>query len=687
MKDKKAIRESFDALYNNALEALMDMRILDGIALLRSIQKDLSLAEEHKAECGRILDLLEGDYKAMLRFIASHGRDDDSRKIHLRINRQALEVLMHMHRHVRMNLADDIYGLVAKQWSSDHTVEALRDAMDHMHTVSKLDYANTMLTFFWTRDMFTKEEREELEHMLDQAPLDWQTLVLGGLYLALTEYFDPQKYILIYHFIASEHPTIRVDATIYLLIIQHMQADYIQFVPYLPKFGHDKRTLAHLKEAQRAMLVQAESPNCSSIVAEKVKKTVETQGGSYGIVNQIIELPIPTQIDFNYSSFVPVYTSERFRSNPVLWWVPFSVNSPLVGDSIKKFQKNVNPATHIQSIFCDVDKFAICECLEKGTLPGKQSSGPKTDPGSLFAQILFIEPTDLSDLCSLRMQNMYRFYTYSIWSRQMKNPFKDNLYVAGKEELAPYFSEDERRLLLHSLLIMHDYKLCIVVADDMIARHKCAPAVFRAKGISHQHFKEYEAALQAYRQAFLMDEKDVWTIAHMQNCYEQLGMKAEVVDCLLSRLVLQPKQENELTAKLARTYKELERYEDALSCYYKMYYKDAGNTEASGGVVWCLFMLKKYGKALQEVHTLAENTAGLTDYECMVAGHLEFVRGNLKAAIAHYESFFSLYRCRKGREDSSPWKLLERSEPVLARHGVTHEQFRLLMDLLENSDL
>lgn len=680
-KDDKARKEAFDALYANAHEALMDMRILDAVELMRSMQKCFVDEAELWEELSNILDTLESDYKAVLHFVASNGKDEDMDRIHMNIGRRVLDVINQMHRHLRMELTTEIYSLTGQHCSVADTSEWLGKAMEHMETVSEMGYANTILTCFWTSDLFMKEERERLESLLDGASVDWQTLVLGGIFLSLTEYFDPHKYLLLYHFTGSRHATVRVDATIYLLLIRVMQADYLKFVPLLPKLGKDKRTMVHVIEAQRAMLVQAESPNCSSIVAEKVKETVETPGGSVGIVNQIVDLPIPTQIDFNFRSFVPVYGSDFFRKNPAMWWMPFSIDSPFVSPSVKKLKTEANPL--INSIFCDVDKFAICECLDKGHLPGMQSAGKMTDQGGIFAQVLGIEATDLADLCSLRMQNLYRFYTYCFWSHQMKNPFNYNLYLAKDEELAPYFSENERMVLMHSLVVMHDYKLAIEVGDDLIAHFKCPPVVFRAKGVCYQKLRQYENALQAYRQVLLMDEKDVWCLTHMQECCEHLGLRQEVVDCLVARLRLQPKLEDELTARLARAYKELEQYDKALSCYYKMYYKDAGNTEASGGVVWCLFMQKKYDKARRELHNIADHTVGLTDYECLVAGHLEFVCGDLKAALDHYGSFFSLYRCRKGRDDTSAWKVMERSWPVLARHGVTRSNFRLLMDILE----
>ncbi|MGM9673914.1 MAG: tetratricopeptide repeat protein [Bacteroidaceae bacterium] len=660
----------FENLYQTAIESLLQLHIADGIAAMTEICAVFPLLHDNLLQ---VSDLIN-QHQSLLEEYLNGERTEDCLKKQKQLSALALRFIYCMHRAVRVKYQVGCYGTVASDNASVFDGYRMGRFFSKINNINELKQTDAVLNFLWTMPILTHEDAAELRTTAAATSHDWQRMILAGLYLSLTEYFDYEKYLLLLEYATSDEMDLRVDATVYLLLVRQMHPRCLALYPDAPELPHDETTLIHLKEAQRAMIVEAASSRYVDYINKRIKKAANKEQGVVQVITQMAHLPIPTQIDLNLKNMAAIYSDPHF-SHLSMWWIPYRANHPLAQHST---QSDMGENEVIRTVFSDPDRFA----LSFNDL-SKQKDARLSD-ATVLQRILAAEYASLTDRYSIRMQNLYRFYSFSPWKNECKGIEELDFYLAGQKDAASYYPDSERLLIHKTLTAMRAYTEALRVADDLKSRQGCDAELLRSIGLCHQKTGNHEVALQAYTQAFLMDEEDLWTLVRIQECNEKLNRHAALVDCLQRRMRLDAAHEIEITASLAHVYRQLEQYEEALSCYYKLYYKDNGSATASNGILFCLFMLHNYEKARMELNRIAEHTVGLTEYEYLMAGHIEWAEGHFRKAAENYRFFGSISKCgRKNKKNLSPRKVLEECEPLLAKHGIGHDQFVLMMDCLD----
>lgn len=579
-----------------------------------------------------------------------------------------LDLARLLHRRMRVEKKAGCYGTLASEQASVFGDYRMGAFFSKYNDLNNLDHTDAVLQFLWTMPALTPEAATDLRATIASVSQDWKRLMLAGVYLSLTEYFDYEKYLLLLEYATSGEMEVRVDAMVFLLLVQQLHPRCLALYPDAPALPHDDATLLHLKEAQRAMIVESASSKYVDFFSRNLLKAAKEKQGVVKMVKRAADLPIPTQIDLNFYNMTAFYSAKFFTHHISLWWMPYRADHPLAPIfPPRDMEKEV--VDEIQTVFCPLDRYVLCYHLQTKEAVEKAKNHP--DEMDMFMRILSSEYATLADYYSARMQNLYRFYTFSHWKDDFVGITDLDFYLAGQEQTAPYFSDEERLIIHKSLMAMNAFSEALHVAHDIKCRQGCDADLLRNIGLCHQKACNYKAALQAYTQAFLMDEEDLWTLKRMQECNKKLGRYAALADCLQRRIRLDAPHEVELTLKLAGVYKQLEQYEEALSCYYKVHFMDNGNTKASNGILFCLFMLCRYDKVRDELQHIREHTAGLTPFEYVITGHVEWVEGHFKEAFECYKS--------AGEKGLA---LLEQHVPYLHQQGISQVQYHSMVDCL-----
>lgn len=130
-----------------------------------------------------------------------------------------------------------------------------------------------------------------------------------------------------------------------------------------------------------------------------------------------------------------------------------------------------------------------------------------------------------------------------------------------------------------SLIKKDEFEKALDSLDQAVKLNNKNFRYFFEKGRCHQKLQQYEKALDSYKLALRIDDKqgNVWYLAGKVDI--KLGNYKHAIACLKRANTLNPESLRGWIA-LADTYRIIERYPDAFSCYHKILELDQKNTVA-----------------------------------------------------------------------------------------------------------
>jgi tetratricopeptide (TPR) repeat protein len=121
---------------------------------------------------------------------------------------------------------------------------------------------------------------------------------------------------------------------------------------------------------------------------------------------------------------------------------------------------------------------------------------------------------------------------------------------------------------------------------------------------------------------------------------------------------------------------ELNRYAEALKCYFKVEYLSPENKKVWRPIAWCSFLSGKPEQAEKYLLRLIEE--GPNKHDFMNMGHVQWSLGNRKQALEYYRKSIS----SEGFTDRDFIGVFEEDLPHLLSQGIEEEDVPIMLDQL-----
>jgi len=135
---------------------------------------------------------------------------------------------------------------------------------------------------------------------------------------------------------------------------------------------------------------------------------------------------------------------------------------------------------------------------------------------------------------------------------------------------------------------------------------------------------------------------------------EDLGIQLNIGNCLL----------------------ELEDYEEALRCFFKVEYLSPGNKKVWRPIAWCSFLTGKKEQAVKYLMLLIDSEPNKHDF--MNMGHVQWSLGKRKNALDFYKKSIS----KDGFSETEFIEVFEEDLRHLLRQGVDKDDVPIMLDQL-----
>ena len=313
--------------------------------------------------------------------------------------------------------------------------------------------------------------------------------------------------------------------------------------------------------------------------------------------------------DVNMSTFSQLKRYPFFY-NISNWFRPFDAWQADVLGVIGNPNENSNPLGKtilLSNYMCDSDKYSFCYAIRE--IPQMQRE-------AMMAQLeeqnnALKESADIPDLKRLSkqttqsimrqyVQNLYRFYKLFPNVKEFDNPFEEiSQCPQGCNPLRPSIMEADSLLKIISLNIKQkNYWRAIeffIRMEEYHPEHMGATQL-QQLGLCYQKKKMYDAAIEAYTKADLMQPDSYWTIHHLAQCYRAISRYDKALEYYETAEAMKPDNLS-LTFHAAEMLYEVGEYEEALPRLHKIDYHHPEALKSVRLLAECHFLIGKSEQA------------------------------------------------------------------------------------------
>ena len=309
--------------------------------------------------------------------------------------------------------------------------------------------------------------------------------------------------------------------------------------------------------------------------------------------------------DVNMSTFSQLKRYPFFY-NISNWFRPFDAWQADVLGIIGNPNESSNPLgkTILQSNYmCDSDKYSFCYAIRE--IPQMQRE-------AMMAQLeeqnnALKESADIPDLKRLSkqttqsimrqyVQNLYRFFKLFPNAKEFDNPF-DHLSLCPRRINPLYNSIVEADSLLKIISLNIKQKNYLRAIEFFIRLEEYHPDRMEATqlqqlGLCYQKKKMYDAAIEAYTKADLIQPDSYWTIYHLAQCYRAVNRYDRALEYYETAESMKPDNLG-LTFHVAEMQYEEGEYEEALPRLHKIDYHHPEALKSVRLLAECNFLIGK----------------------------------------------------------------------------------------------
>ena len=199
--------------------------------------------------------------------------------------------------------------------------------------------------------------------------------------------------------------------------------------------------------------------------------------------------------------------------------------------------------------------------------------------------------------------------------------------------------------------------------------------LYQKLGFCYQKMGDFKKALENYKKAELFDLNRKWNLNKIALCYRNLKQPKKALEYYREAEKLDEENLN-IQLNIGHSLLELEHFEEALKCYFKVEYLAPGNKKVRRPIGWCSFVTGKKQQAEKYFRLLIDDKP--TKHDLMNMGHVQWSLGNRKEALAFYKQSIK----QADFTEKEFFEVFEEDLPYLLKQGIESDDVPIMLDQL-----
>ncbi len=703
--------KSFELLYHDAVTALTQKHLLDGLTCIRGI-----IFNVNSIELNRELESLQQDYKMMLGFMQQGGTDPERAKVYRTLSARAFSLLDKSARLFEIQNDKNLYGETARKY---YTETASIDNLIHLHNIP-----NERFEWIWTSPLYRTEETDSLKLFLETLNVEEQAQSISAIMLNLMHYFDPKKFKILLHYCRVKEDIVRVRA-ITAAVLVYMQyhvrfLDSVDLHTGLTMLIQEPTIKEEFILLQRQLLLSLETAKAEKklqkeifpdllknrnfqrdrIGLEQMEEDIakvlrgepnaewEKMGKDKHLADNMMKIISMGKegVDINIGTFSGLKNFAFFQQT-ANWFAPFNAQHPDVKAIFDPNTKN-NPINMLMEAggFCDSDKYSLCLMLTQ--IPQAQRDMMATQIGSQMdgAEEQFISVSNESKkiiyIYRSYLQDLYRFFKLNPNKSQFEDPFKKDLLFTRYTILENMLKQPDYLMDMASFLIKREcYQDAITYIEEVLKTKTANAEMLQKIAFCHQHTNNFQKAIYYYQQADLLNPDNEWILKQMYLCYSALGRYEQELECLKNLEAINPGDVKYIT-EIGLCLIQLGCYEEAAKRFYELEYKGERVLSSWRAIAWCNFKMDKLEQADKYYCKIMQHEKATWE-DFLNAGHTAWCRKETNEAISRYKKYLERFGHKRKDVNTPILQPFDDDTEELIAHGIERLEISLMRDILQ----
>ena len=560
------------------------------------------------------------------------------------------------------------------------------------------DSLQEMFDAIWTWTETTAAERQHLRQLLsseESLPIA-RSLAVSALTLSTISYFDSNKLSLLADFATHSDTSVRVRATIGLvlnLLVYHKR------LPFYPDVQEQLRHLdqtttwqSNLFYIQQCLIGIINAPAIEKKLTEDILPHLKSEshsGHPFHIHIKTDDESESSSVDDKFKEICDMYESNidvefhsfahmkhyPFFQKTANWFIPFSPANPVIPSSCSEAGSPLSFVINSNRL-CDSDIHSLCFLMDNVShTPGfSLSRHLKQIQKELEAELLPTERQERTEQESIKayIGDCRRYFQLASGKATSTNPFNGPLLLLHYPVLASSMQNKEQLVKLAYIAHkQHSSETVIDIMSFVDHHYSLDKDCLQLYGYHLQQQHQYEQAILCYEKASLLDNDSIWTMRHLGRCYLKTGSvhKATIVYARLYHLL--PDDKNIILRYGEALFKE-NKYEKAITLFQKLEYLDAHSVKAIQAIAYCSLKIFNAPQSYRYYRKMTASHMQAEDYRN--AGHAAWCAGDFKAAVEYYR-----LSAESGAITFTPKDL-----DILASYGICQEDALLAEDYINH---
>ncbi len=544
--------------------------------------------------------------------------------------------------------------------------------------------ANDLFIKIWLYGELSDEEyRQFVEFFKSKAHWVYKAMAVSALTLSLIGYFDVNKVILLFDTIVQGQYQVWERAMIGLIIILYIYDKRLELYPeiinrlkLLPEIdAYDEKIKSVLiqiiRSAKETEILQErfekeivpeiskmapdleQKLNLDELISDDMqeedenpnwKKIFKGQEDFYEKMSEFTMLQMEGA-DIMHSAFSKMKFFDFFYSLPN-WFMPFYPDNEQVIDRMTLYGFPEDEAREFINLLadshyiCNSDKYSFSWHL--GILPVDQLRGMI----NLFKQeansVREVRKTEqLNDILGASrfviiqyVQDLYRFFKLFPKLDALPQIF-DLPWDVQNTKFIKYLDTGNLLRNIGEFYFSKKFYADAIGVFEKIIKKENSGELLEKIGYSYQKLKNYQKALEYYKQAELFEqESQRWLTQKLAFVNMKLGNYQRAIE-LFEKLLLDEPDNQKLLINIGNCYLHLEEYDKAMQTFFKVEYYSPGNPKVMRPIGWIAFKQGDLQKAKKFYDKVMETSPKYYDF--LTAGHIYFALNQRNKALELYK--------------------------------------------------
>ena len=363
------------------------------------------------------------------------------------------------------------------------------------------------------------------------------------------------------------------------------------------------------------------------------------------------------------------------------WFLPFYTENQAVKPLFSSDEKSLITAFVNSNVMCNSDRYSFCMSILR--MPDMQRDMMKQSFSQAAEQMeemnkdeAIIAPNVRAKTISKHyIQDLFRFFKLNTHRSDFADMFQTSL-IMHKTYLFDMLSIDDeiKKNIAEYYFSKKLYPQALELYSEIEKEGETSAELYQKMGYAYQQNSQLTLALQAYKKADIIQPDDFWTNRKIALCYRLLGDNENALSTYRHADFIKPDNLS-VQLQIVNCLTELKRYDEALKELTKLNKAYPDNQKVMRTTMWVAFNAKNIAQASYFASILLD-TADVTAYDRMIAGHIDWCMNKNKEAREKYDYVLKML--------DNNWdmfvNMFRQDSELLNANGVDNEEIPLILD-------